>query len=39
MDNNNDDNTEDEMFLEYGDIIYIQATTNQEIHEKTFFIK
>ena len=39
MDNNNDDNIEDEMFLEYGDIIYIQATTNQEIHEKTFFIK
>ena len=37
--NNNDDKPEDEMFLEYGDIIYILATTNQDIHEKTFFIK
>jgi hypothetical protein len=36
------DNTlesESDMFLEYGDIISILATTNQEIHEKTFFIK
>ena len=30
---------ESDMFLEYGDIIYILAITNQEIHEKTFFIK
>ena len=39
MDNTNPEKKEDDMFLEYGDIIYILATTNQEIHEKTFFIK
>ena len=32
-------NEESDMFLEYGDIITIFASTNQDIHDKTFFIK
>ena len=35
----NSQEEESDMFLEYGDIISILAKTNQEIHEKTFFIK